>query len=153
MVKLKEKEIAKHVKEYFKIFWKYVTSKTRNKGGIGDLYKSKEKTEKATNTKVKANLLSEHFAGILIQESDGDHPTATPREAPRLHSVETTQDKIIYVICKLKRNKSPDPDGIHQRILMELMGALLNSLAIPYNNSVQEFSAGGIENTSCHSYF
>lgn len=45
-VKLKEKNIAKHVKENPKVIWQYVTSKTRTKSRISDLYKDDTKLEK-----------------------------------------------------------------------------------------------------------
>lgn len=44
-VKIKEKEISSHVKDNPKIFWQYVTSKTKTKSGIGDLYDSNEKNK------------------------------------------------------------------------------------------------------------
>ena len=55
--KLKEKEIATHVKDNPKIFWKYVSTKTRTKSRIGDLYKDEERAVRTANDKEKANTL------------------------------------------------------------------------------------------------
>ncbi len=137
-VKLKEKEIAKHVKENPKIFWKYVMSKTRTKSRIGDLYVDVGKAIKATSDQEKANILSEQFATVFVKEPEGSTPSAITREVPSMNHIEITHDKIRKVIQKLKKNKSPGPDGIHPRVIKELMETLLEPLRIIYTSSLEE---------------
>lgn len=63
--KLKEKEIAKNVKENPKIFWKYVASKSRT----SDLYIDERKETKTTTDKEKAQVLSEKIASLQCSSS------------------------------------------------------------------------------------
>lgn len=63
--KLKEKEIAKNVKENPKIFWKYVASKSRT----SDLYIDERKETKTTTDKEKAQVLSEKNASLQCSSS------------------------------------------------------------------------------------
>ncbi|XP_076039000.1 uncharacterized protein LOC143024116 [Oratosquilla oratoria] len=137
-VKSKEREIARYVKENPKVFWKYVTSKTRTKAHIGELYKNEEKTQKASSDKEKADILSEQFSKVFIHESDEDPPRAATREATILDSMVITVDKIRNALQKLKKNKSPGPDGIHPTVIKELMEDLLEPLRIIYNSSLRE---------------
>ena len=53
-VKQKEKEVAKHVKDNPKVFWKYVTSKTRTKSNISELYKDGDMNKMTDGNKEKA---------------------------------------------------------------------------------------------------
>ena len=93
-VKLKEREIATHVKDNPKIFWKYVTSKTRTKSRIGDLYKNEQSLSKGTSDKEKADILSEQFASVFVQEPEGELSQVTTRNAPKLSNIKITKDKI-----------------------------------------------------------
>lgn len=137
-VKAMEKKIAKFVKANCKLFWKYVASKTRTKSRISDLYKDEGRTEKTRSDKEKAEILSKQFASVYIDEPDGESPPATPVEAPRMQDIEITEDKIKKILLKLKRNKSPGPDGVHPRIIKELMNELLAPLKILYSTSLRE---------------
>ena len=98
VVKIKEREVAKHVKINPKVSWKYVASKIRMKSCIGDLYRDNEKTEKVTGNEEKANLLSEQFSGVFIEEPEGESPPATPRCVPRLDNINITKGKIRKVL-------------------------------------------------------
>ena len=137
-IKIKEREVAKHVKINPKFFWKYVASKIRMKSRIGDLYRDNEKTEKDTGNKEKANLLSEQFSGVFIEEPEGESPPATPRYVPRLDNINITKGKIRKVLQRLKIDKSPGPDGIHPRVIKELREELLEPLSILFTSSLQE---------------
>ena len=97
-MKINGKEIAKHVKENPKIFWKYVMSKTRCKSRIGHSYKDAGKTGKVTSDTEKADILSKQFTVVFIKEPNGNSPPATRRELPRFDHIEITNDKIMKVL-------------------------------------------------------
>ncbi len=106
-VKNVEKNIAKHVKDNPKIFWKYVSSKTRTKSRIGDLYKNGE-NDTARTDKEKADVLLEQFASVFITEPEGESPPAMTRNIPRMNNVEITTNKIREIIKKLRGIKLRD---------------------------------------------
>lgn len=136
--KLKEKEIARNVKENPKIFWKYVSSKTRTKSRIADLYTDEDRLLKTTCDKEKAMVLSDKFSAVFVTEPEGELPRPQPREAPILENIEITHGMIRKAIQKLKRNKSPGPDGVHPRIIKEMAGELLIPLKILFDSSMEE---------------
>ncbi|KAK4295308.1 hypothetical protein Pmani_032120 [Petrolisthes manimaculis] len=106
-VKVKEKEVARHVKDNPKIFWKYVASKTRLKPNISELYKNNEKTIMTEGNKDKACVLSDQFSRVFIEEPEGDTATAAPRNGRDIDSINITKEKINKVLQRLKINKSP----------------------------------------------
>ncbi|KAK4298600.1 hypothetical protein Pmani_029051 [Petrolisthes manimaculis] len=105
-VKVKEKEVARHVKDNPKIFWKYVASKTRLKPNISELYKNNEKRIMTEGNKDKACVLSDQFSRVFIEEPEGDTPTAAPRNGRDIDSINITKEKIN------KRRKSTKPTGL-----------------------------------------
>ncbi|KAG7163715.1 hypothetical protein Hamer_G002947 [Homarus americanus] len=130
ILKRKEQEIAKKVKANPKVFWKYVQTKTRTKARIADLYKDEEKVQKTVNDQEKADVLSEQFSRVFIMEPDRGIPTANKKDVPALEHLEITEGKIRKVIQKLKRHKSPGPDGLHPRVIKEMMEELFQPLRI-----------------------
>lgn len=134
-LKMKEKEIAKNVKSNPKIFWKYVQSKTRTKSRIPELYKDHERKVKTGSDKEKAEVLSEYFSKVFVNEPEGEVPSAPKKNACVLEGLEISEGKIRKVIQKLKKNKSPGPDELHPRIIKEAMEELIQPLKILYEYS------------------
>ncbi|KAG7172219.1 hypothetical protein Hamer_G009566, partial [Homarus americanus] len=138
ILKRKEQESAKNVKANLKVFWKYVQTKTRTKARIADLCKDEEKLQKTVNDQEKADVLSEQFSRVFIKEPDRGIPTANKKDVPALQHLEITEGKIRKVIKKLKRQKSPGPDGLYPRVIKEMMEELLQPLRILFESSFQE---------------
>lgn len=69
-VKLKEKNIAKHVKENPKLFWQYVQSKTRTQSRIPDLYKDDTKQDKTTNGTERSHGPLRKFSTVFIKKPE-----------------------------------------------------------------------------------
>ena len=126
------------MKEKPKVFWKYVTSKTRTKSRIGELYKDENRGQVSTTDKEKADILWEQLAGVFVKQPDGEPPQAVRKDVPRMDHMVITNKKIRKVIKKMKRNKSPGPDNIHPRIIKELMEELLEPLRIVFTSSLEE---------------
>lgn len=137
-IKHKEQEIAKHVKENPKIFWKYVSSKTRTKSRIADLYMDEDKVSKTTCDKEKAMVFAEKFSSVFVKELDVDVPGISSKNVPSLDHVEITDDILKNILQKLKRNKSPGPDGIHPRVIKDMAENLIAPLKILFNSSLNE---------------
>lgn len=133
-VKLKEKEIAKNVKENPKMFWNYVQTKTKSKCRIPDLYKSTAEDGKTESDLEKVEVLAEQFSKVFVTESEDGIPHCEMKNVPTLNHMEINKEKI-KVIKNLERHKSPGPDGIHSRIIKEAMERLLLPLKILYQYS------------------
>lgn len=62
--------------------------------------------------KEKAGVLAEHFSEAFTGEPAGDIPTLPSKQPPALTDTEFTVEEI-KAVKRLKRSKSPGPDGIH----------------------------------------
>ncbi|KAK4326060.1 hypothetical protein Pmani_003391 [Petrolisthes manimaculis] len=150
-VKSKEKDIAKHVQDNPKIFWKYVQSKTTNKPRIPELYKNCDKLIKTNGDLEKAEVLGEQFSGVFVHEPEGEIPRCTMRNVPTLQHFEVKEDDIRKIIQKLKRHKSPGPDNLHPKIIKEATDVLLEPLKILYEysfNTISNFQTTGVQQIS-----
>lgn len=134
-VKVKEREIAKNVKENPKVFWKYVQSKTKSKSRIPELYKGTAEERRTENDLEKAEVLSEQFSKVFVTEPEDEVPRCERKDVPTLNQLEINKEKIKRIIKKLKRYKSPGPDGIHSRIIKEAAEQLLEPLEMLYQYS------------------
>ena len=92
----------------------------------------------ADNDKEKADIFSNFFKSVFIDEPPGDIPTIHTRfveqEMPPLL---ITKDMVAKVLKKLKIDKSPGLDQIHPRMLKELADKVAEGLAILFNKSLR----------------
>lgn len=136
-VKLKEQTIAQNVKHNPKIFWKYVNSKTKTVSGITELYKGGDQNKKTESDKEKADELGEFFSSVFTIEPPGAVPELEVRQTPQLSTMEISRNDVLKTLKKLKRNKSPGPDGLHPRVILEVADVLVEPLWIIFTNSMK----------------
>lgn len=137
--KIREQEIARNVKRNPKVFWRYVSSKTKIKSTIGDLYIDGKREETATSNKEKSRILSEQFASVFVEEPVGEVPKAKKENVKiELDNFDITKEAIRKVLNVLKTDKSPGPDCIHPRVIKELREELLEPLCIIFTSSLRE---------------
>ena len=125
-----QNDVAKTSKSNPKAFWKYVKSKTKGKEPIGDLkYVDQHGNVELASTDVcKADALCDFFSNVFNKDTDsnfiilGSKKSQYPSELPLFDC-----DDIKIRLQKLNTNKSPGPDGIHPRILVEAA----NQIAYP----------------------
>jgi hypothetical protein len=130
-----EKGIAKNAKTDPGGFYKYVRTKSTTRTGIGDL-ESNGKT--AQTDKDKADTLNQFFASVFTQE-DTTCPDFPDRQFHTpLMSTDFTPDKIKKKLLKLNPAKSPDPDGLHPKLLREAANELVYPLSILFQTSLAE---------------
>ena len=117
-----------------------MNSKTRTKSRIADddLYKDTEQTIKVVEDRDKADILSEHFLQVFVDEPAGEPPKADSKPVPPLLHMEVKEESIKKILQKLQRNKSPGPDKLHPRIIKETGDMLLVPLKILFENSLQQ---------------
>lgn len=77
-------------------------------------------------------------SSVFDTEPEGELPSTESNEIPSLTHTEVTDEMIRKVLQKLKRNKSPGPDGVHPRVIKEVIEELLAPLRIIFNSSLEE---------------
>ena len=132
-----EQSISESTKNNPKRFWKYVTQKTKLKSPVASLYrtKDKDKDDLVDSDFDKAETLANQFTSVFTKESDSEwdlpeHPNFTNDQ-----QVIFSSEVILKKLKDLNINKSPGPDRVISRILVELADSIAPSLSIIFQNS------------------
>ena len=140
-LKDQEKRVAKNASVNSKLFWKYVTSKTKLRGSIPNLNKSSkaDPTKMTINDQEKAEVLAKFFSNVYIQEPDwtwilDDEKKASVKEELK---IQITKKTIEIKLRELNVNKSPGPDLMHARVIKEISCALIDPFYIIFNLSLK----------------
>ena len=130
-----EKKIAKEIKKNPKCFWKMVRDKTRVKVGIPNLI-TKE-GEIIQGDKKKTELFNSFFVSVLTKEDKRSIPSMEDRPFQKLlEDIEFDENKVRFLLGKLKINKSPGPDQIHNKVLFETRNEISNPLTVLFRQSL-----------------
>ena len=122
-----EMGIARQAKNNPKAFYNYSKSKLKTRAGVSDLKKS-DGTVTQTNLE-KAEVLNDYFTSVFTQEDVTNIPEAEKWDADSfLDDLVITEDQVKKKLKGLKIDKSPDPDGMHPRILKELSDTIAGPL-------------------------
>jgi hypothetical protein len=122
-----ERNLAIEVNDNPKAFWKYVSSKTRTRTGIGDLLKE-DNTMTATALE-KADVLNKFFCSVFTKEERDNAPTLDmrPFDTP-LCDTQFSVKEVSEKLASLNPTKSAGPDGLHPRVLKECSDQLAEPL-------------------------
>ena len=139
-VKSREMNIAKQPKTNNKLFWKFVSSKTKLKPSIPNLFiSSKADPNLLTNDdQTKSELLGKFFSSVLKEPqwtwdlTDEDKPIVSERL-----TIDVTKEINSKKIIELNTNKSPGPDNMHPRVVKELSLVIVNPSYYIYNLSIK----------------
>ena len=135
-----EKDMADKIKSDTKLFWKYVRSKSKTKNSISRLEKG-EGPDLTSSDKETADLLNEYFASVFTIEPDTELPefTVTP-EPPNINTVDINEEQVRKALKKLKPNKTPGPDNIHPKMLLETIENIVKPLTELFKTSFNDSS-------------
>ena len=113
--KQKEKIISMDVKKNPKVFWKYISVKTKTRSGITVLHcdPNDESSRLTNNDSHKANLLNEYFASVFTNEPHGNIPILETRTEKEMEYNIVSDDEIALLLKNMDGNKSPSLDGYH----------------------------------------
>ena len=132
-----ERSISENTKNNPKKFWKYVNQKRKFKSPVASLYrtKDKDKDDLVDSDFDKAETLANQFTSVFTKESDSEwdlpeHPNFTNDQ-----QVIFSSEVILKKLKDLNINKSPGPDRVICRILVELADSIAPSLSIIFQNS------------------
>ena len=122
-----EKRIATEVKTNPKAFFKYARSKLKTNPRISDL--EQRDGTMATDSAAKAEVLNKFFRSVFTQEDQERLPAFEKRPCSReLTHLNITSEDVKQFFGKLNTSKSPGPDGLHPRVLVELTDQLIAPL-------------------------
>ena len=95
-----------------------VRDKTQVRQGVSDLKTTEGDT--VTDDIEKANLLNSFFASVFTQENISNILRIPDRKIYNiLNEVSIREGKVKEILVSLKIDKSPGPDGIHNRVHYE----------------------------------
>ena len=104
-----------------------VRDKTKVKEGIPDLMSKKGEIIK--DDKGKAEILNSFFASVFTKEDKQNIPEMQDRPfQDLLEDIDINMTRVRIILQELKQNKSPGPDGIHNRVLYEIRDEIAQPL-------------------------
>ena len=88
----------------------------------------------------KAEVLSNFFASVFTDEPPGNSEISPPPTASIDDNLELTMNDIREELNRLDTSKSPEPDGIHPRVLFELPEFISKPLLIIFQTSGRQIN-------------
>ena len=132
-----EKRIATEVKTNPKGFFKYARSKLKTNPRISDL--EQRDGTMATDPAAKAEVLNKFFTSVFTQEDQETLPAFEKRPcSSELTHLNITSEDAKQFFGKPKTSKSPGPDGLHPRVLVQLTDQLIEPLNTIFCRSLIE---------------
>ena len=137
---INEKKVAEEAKTNPKLFWAYVSNKTKSRSGISDLEYTEDGKKKLTqNDKEKSEVLSDFFTSVFTDEPPGDIPELdTPKAKSEINSIKITVEIVEKKLKNLNPNKSPGLDELHPKLLKETTQQIKTPLYEIFKTSLEE---------------
>ena len=130
-----EKSVANNSRNNLKGFWKYIQQKTKVKTGINDLVVD---GKSVVQDQDKAEVLNKFFASVFTVESKGNIPKLNKVQgAGELNDLVITEEKVKKQLKALRTDKSPGPDKIHNKVLLETCDVMTPILTARFKKSFE----------------
>ena len=132
-----ERQIGQNSIKNPKAFWSYVRKNLKTKTGVAPLLQNNADKESIKfKDKDKADILQQQFVSVFTHEPTGDIPTLTRKSKSNLIDINISKEMVRKEILKLGINKSCGPDGIHPRLLLELVDYVSEPLSLIFNKTI-----------------
>ena len=122
-----EKKLAMNIKQDSKSFYSYVRSKSKAKVQISSL--KNDSGDTLNNDFEIATCLNTFFGSVFTHEDSRDIPDVTDMrisDDDECSDVQFSENDVLMVLNKLKADKSPGPDDLLPRLLMEIKLSLIH---------------------------
>eukprot|EP00061_Rhincodon_typus_P002130 g16686.t1 len=84
-----------------------------------------------------AEELNNYFASVFIVEGTSNIPKIRESQGAELSIVATIKEKMLEKLNGLKVDKSPGPDGLHPRVLKEIVEEVVETLVVIFQESLE----------------
>ena len=128
-----ERKVAKEAKENPRAFYAYVNSAKRTRTKIGPI--SGENGEVLIDPGEQAERLNSHYATVFTCEAS-DPPVMGRVMEEEMVDVDVSPKQVSDMIERLRERSAPGPDGITNKILMELREQLSLPLSLLFRQSL-----------------
>ena len=118
-----------------KMFYAYMSSKTKGREGIGNLKTPSGGT--ASNNVERCQVLNNFFSSVYSELPPAPHDPGK-QSSEKLSEVLVHPGVVAQHIMNLKKNSSPGPDGISPQILQRYVNILAYPLAILFNKTMKD---------------
>ena len=129
-----ETKLVTGMKDGSKPFWKYCRSRVKHQARVGKLNRSDGSMTHEPWEMV--NELSNFFSSVFTAEDLETLPNPTKACQERLDCITVTEKKVKERLLKLKSSKTPGPDGLHLRILLETAEVIAAPLTVIFSRSL-----------------
>ena len=130
-----EIRVARLCKENPKEFFSYVNSRKPVRRRIGPLA-NEDGTLTHTDAE-NANVLNRFFSSVFTEENGPIADFSDTYEGVKLEEIEFIPSAVKRAIARLKKNKSPGPDGFLPRVLKEVQDEIIPHLVSIFNCSMR----------------
>ena len=119
-----------------KLFYQYVSSKTKPRDHISNL--KKPDGTLTENDLEKAEVLKTFFHSVFTNDKDDNLPDFNSRTNKSLSFLTVTEPQMVKALQSLKVDKSPGPDGLHPRVLREVAVEIARPLTALFNATITQ---------------
>ena len=130
-----ENDLSAKININNKLFWNYVRKNSKTTSNIGNLHDTEGNI--IDDDRERANMFNNYFASVFNANMNSALPIFREREyASVLSDIHFTEENVLKAIKGLNPNKSPGPDGIHPKLLVECKDQLKIPLTKILNKSM-----------------
>ncbi|XP_059829735.1 STARD3 N-terminal-like protein isoform X1 [Hypanus sabinus] len=137
-----ECRLARNIKEDSKNFFRYVKRKKIVKNNDGPL--KNELGEIVMGNREMAEEFNKYFRSVLTREDTSNLPDVWMGQGHRvteeMKQIDIRKETAMSRLMGLKADKSPDPDGLHPRVLKEVALEIADALVIIFQCSLDSGS-------------
>ena len=131
-----KKDMADKIKSDTKLFWKYVRSQSKTKKKSISRLEKGEGPDLTSPDKETADLLNEYFARTRYRTPRIHCDTRTPN----INTIDINEEQVRKALKKLKPNKTPGPDNIHPKMLLDTNENIVKPLTELFKTSFNDSS-------------
>ncbi|MEW8545737.1 MAG: endonuclease/exonuclease/phosphatase family protein, partial [Candidatus Thiodiazotropha sp.] len=131
-----EKNLTEKIRNEPKLFWRYVSDKSKTKVNVGQLMTVNGHF--TSNDKEKAEVLNNYFASVFTIENQTRIPQFAERNFQHpLEDIIINESIVRRTIASIKPSKSQGPDSIHPKMVKEC-DSLVKPLTHIFRKSLDE---------------